>query len=101
MAELGWIDVDGSSGPPLLTLVGEFDLSNACRLLDELSALADRGEDRAIVDLSRATFMDSTAVAAFALAYRMGLHLVLRRPSHMVRRELETAGVTSLFDLED
>lgn len=101
MAEIGRIDVDGSLGGAVLTLSGEFDLSNARHLLDELTALADRGEDRVVVDLGGATFMDSTALAAFALAYRMGLHLVLRSPSQMVRRELDTAGITSLFDLEE
>lgn len=101
MAEIGQIDVDGPPGDAVLTLIGEFDLSNAGRLLYELSALADRGEDRVVVDLGGTTFMDSTAIAAFALAYRMGLHLVLRTPGHIVRRELEMAGITSLFDLEE
>jgi len=100
VAEIGWIELNEESEYPLVRMRGEFDLSNAEQLHERLTELADRGWDKVIVDLSATTFIDSTALAAFALAYRRGLHLVLRHPDTLVRRELDTSGLTALFDIE-
>jgi anti-sigma B factor antagonist len=100
VAQIGRIQLDERADGPLITLVGEFDLSNAPQLLALFTALSEEGSHKVTVDLSEVTFLDSTAMAALAMAYRMGLHLVLRRPTPRAARELQTAGLIGLFDLE-
>lgn len=50
--------------------VGDVDLSNASTLEGRLCALIERGH--VVVDLSQATFVDSTALSAMIVAYRRG-----------------------------
>ena len=99
MAEIGRIDQTTDPECPTITLVGEFDLSNAPDLVRRFDELADAGVARVIIDMTETSFIDSTVLGAFGLAYRRGLHLTIRGASDAVRRHLDSSGLAAIFDI--
>ena len=79
---------------------GEIDLAAKADLLGALTQ-ASGGDRNVIVDLSRTTFMDSTALKALVDAWRSqtraGLGFALRNPSGEARRTLLMAGLEDVF----
>jgi anti-sigma B factor antagonist len=78
---------------------GEIDALTAPQLGSRLLSLADDGKTGVVVDLSRVTFLDSTAIgvilnAVRALAARSA-RLVLVCPTERVRRPFEVTGLTA------
>ena len=100
MADIGRIEQTVDSDRHTVALVGEFDLSNAPELVLVFDELAELGVDRIIVDMSRTSFIDSTVLGAFGLAYRRGLHLTIRGAGDVVRRQLDASGLAAIFDIE-
>jgi len=101
MEHIGRIEQPADGPCPILALVGEFDLSNAPELVERFDQLADRGHTRIIVDMSETSFIDSTVLGAFGLAYRRGLHLMIRGATQGVQRQLDASGLSAIFDIED
>ena len=101
MEHIGRIEQSPGTACPTLSLVGEFDLSNAPELVILFDEFADRGETRVVVDMSETSFIDSTVLGAFGLAYRRGLHLTIRGAADVVRRQLDASGLAPIFDIED
>ena len=99
MADIGRIEQTADPECPTITLVGEFDLSNAPDLVRHFDGLADAGIARVIVDMSETSFIDSTVLGAFGLAYRRGLHLTIRGAGDVVRRQLDASGLAAIFDI--
>ena len=61
----GWIDVGCSDGVRVLTLHGEHDVSTQPTLREELE-LVGQASGPVVVDMSHATFIDSTVLSALA-----------------------------------
>lgn|SRR5689334_5918444 len=101
MEHIGRIEQPSGTASPTLALVGEFDLSNAPELVILFDQFADNGETRVVVDMSETSFIDSTVLGAFGLAYRRGLHLTIRGATQVVRRQLDASGLGAIFDVED
>jgi anti-anti-sigma factor len=99
MADIGRIELTTDSEGPTISLVGEFDLSNAPDLVRRFDELADAGVTRIVIDMTRTSFIDSTVLGAFGLAYRRGLHLTIRGASDVVRRALDSSGLAAIFDI--
>lgn len=82
---------------------GEIDMSTAPKLREELISLSEDGIYDVQVDLSRATFMDSTALAVLVAALRRCQHgggrLVLINPSPIATKLLHTTRLARLFGL--
>ena len=79
----------------LVELSGEFDARD---LEDLREALNEAGEQSAVVDLSRVTFLDVRTTRE--LAVRLQLHsgnLVFRHPSWAVRTSVAACGYSSWF----
>lgn len=97
------IETTVRAGQALVRVNGEIDLATAPKLRDELTALSEDGIHNVHVDLSRATFMDSTALAVLLAALRRCQHaggrLVLVDPSPMTARLLHTTRLGRLFGL--
>jgi len=55
---------------PVLTLVGEFDLSNADDIRNAIATVANGRGGRIVFDLSETTFLDSTILGVLARAAR-------------------------------
>jgi anti-sigma B factor antagonist len=87
----------------VVQVAGEIDLSTAPRLRDALVALAEDGIYDIEIDLSRTTFIDSTAVAVLVAALRRCQHgggrLALVNPSPIARKLLHTTRLSRLFGL--
>jgi anti-sigma B factor antagonist len=96
-------DVEG--GLPTLEVTGELDLAAAPWLRDQLDALFVGGADSIVVDLSGATFLDSTAlgvlVSALHRSRELGgaVHLVVHEPQ--ILRVLTITGLVNEFTLHE
>jgi anti-anti-sigma factor len=66
-SECGWLGVQTSAARTLVTLVGEWDLSNVERLAAALEGVDER-PGRILVDLGRATFIDVSVVTCLLRA---------------------------------
>lgn len=100
---LGRIERSSEDGIAVVTLVGEFDLSNAVELVDMLESLTpDPGQRRRVVlDVAGMDYMDSTALNVLVFGRAHGLDLTLRGLHGRPRRIIEVAGLLHLFELED
>lgn len=88
----------------VVSLIGEFDMSNADRLRERLSATLDDATSVTIIlDLSALDFIDSTIlgllVAADRRARRAGAVLRLAAPPPFVRRLLSLTALDTLFEI--
>jgi anti-sigma B factor antagonist len=82
---------------------GELDLSTAPQLRDELVALAEEGQTRVVLDLTRLSFIDSTGLSVLVMALNRSRadsgSVVIRNPSQSVLRILEITGLVSVFTI--
>jgi len=85
-----------------ISLPGEYDVSNSCRIIDAL--LGDSDAATVVGDLVETTFMDSTSVRALLEARARlaaeGRELRLQNPSPALRTLFEVLGLTSHFGLD-
>lgn len=93
----GRIDVERSRGVWILTLHGDHDISTQASLREQLGLVADAGGP-IVVDLSHASFVDSTVIGAIAVASagvdREGTPLTLVAPASCVgTRLVELVGI--------
>src|SRR5947208_1843343 len=100
MADIGRIEQTTGPEFPTIALIGEFDLSNAPELVRRFDEMADAGVAGVIVDMTKTSFIDSTVLGAFGLAYRRGLHLTIHGASEAVRRQLDVSGLGAIFDID-
>ena len=88
---------------PTLVVEGELDLAVAPWLRDQLDALYVGGADSVVVDLSAATFLDSTALGVLVSALNRSrerggiVHLVVQEPQ--ILRVLTITGLQEEFAL--
>jgi anti-anti-sigma factor len=73
------IDVEENGGTSVITLTGEHDVSTRRYLEDQIQQVCGAGGS-AIVDLSHATFVDSTIISVLAVAHERGCRIALVAP---------------------
>lgn len=107
MAELGTqggapLLVDVAQGPtgPVVTLTGELDLSNVDSVQGVIEPLIESKPDRLIFDVGELGFIDSSGIAMLLRALPRVGTIVIRHPSNVVRRVLETTGVSNILEFE-
>jgi anti-sigma B factor antagonist len=94
---------DNNADLPVLEVSGELDLAVAPWLRDQLDALFVGGASSLILDLTAATFLDSTAlgvlVGALNRCHDLGgrIHLVVTEPQ--ILRVLTITGLSQSFSL--
>lgn len=96
--------VDGAldeSGAFVVRLLGEIDISNADAIGIELERLLDGTPVALVVDLSGLDFMDSTGIAMLLQATGRAGSVVVRNPSAIVRRMIETTGLSMALPVEE
>ena len=95
------IGVDDAQVPPVLRLRGEIDLNTAPHLSHAADRLIDDGHLVLVLDLSAVDFCDSSGLSALIRVRNRLLpadgQLILAGPTPMVRRLLETSGLTEIF----
>ena len=91
----GRIDVERSRGVWILTLHGDHDISTQASLREQLALVADAGGP-IVVDMSHASFVDSTVIGALAAAAadQDGMPLTMVAPANYVgTRMVELVGI--------
>src|SRR5437879_438139 len=84
------------TGPVVVQLAGEFDLSTCEEMARCFDAFASG--DVVVVDMAEVTFVDSIAIGVLARAAARGVRLQPRAMSRVVSRALELAGLLAIFD---
>jgi anti-anti-sigma factor len=84
--------IERYESPRQLTLIGELDVATATELQSVLETLTPEGD--LVLDLADLEFLDACGLRVIARsARRMTGKVLLRSPSGIVRRLLDTAGV--------
>jgi anti-anti-sigma factor len=89
----------------IVTVIGDFDLQVAQRVVDELAKVEAAEPAVLIIDLSRVSFLDSAGMgviaAAQARATETGRDLAVVRPPYSVRRAFEVSGFGDVITVVD
>jgi anti-sigma B factor antagonist len=88
------------TGAQVVVLSGELDTSNAALLQERVESLAPQPAQRLIFDLGGLRFMDSAGIAVLLGAEAKASSVSLRNPSPIIRRVLETTGLSAVFSIE-
>ncbi len=90
---------DGS-GPLVVSLSGEVDMSNVHSVEAELRAVLGEPHDLVVMDLSALSFIDSSGIAALLRIAERVDRVEVRNPSTTVQRIIEATGLTGVLRLE-
>ncbi|MFI5934872.1 STAS domain-containing protein [Actinoplanes sp. NPDC051494] len=96
----------GANGTAAVSLSGEIDYANSDEVAQGLrDAVAQWSPEEIRVDLSGATFIDSTGLGALIEGYRAattaGCRFVVTNPSDSFRRVLTVTGMIELFGMTE
>ena len=87
--------------PNVLPLEGEIDLHVSPAVTEALNAMIKKKPDRIVIDLSRATYIDSAGIAALILAMQdvkaYGGKFFLSGVQETIRAVLETSRLDRIF----
>jgi stage II sporulation protein AA (anti-sigma F factor antagonist) len=89
-----------ASGSPTVILSGELDASNVASLETAMASVTARAPERVTFDLSALGFMDSSGIAVLINTAAKVSEVHLRQPSPIIRRVLESTGLSSLLTVE-
>jgi stage II sporulation protein AA (anti-sigma F factor antagonist) len=89
-----------AAGSPTVILSGELDASNVASLEAAMTSVTARAPARVTFDLSALGFMDSSGIAVLINTAAKVSEVHLRQPSPIIRRVLETTGLSSLLTVE-
>jgi anti-sigma B factor antagonist len=91
----------GQHRPNVLPLEGDIDLHVSPAVTEALNAMIKKKPERIVIDLSRATFIDSAGVAALMLAMKKvqeyGGKFFLSGVQETIRLILETSRLDRIF----
>jgi anti-anti-sigma factor len=91
------ITTGDEGGTPVISIVGELDLSNMGQAKAAIDAALTSQAQRLILELSELEYMDSSGLALLAAAARQAREIELRDPSPMVRRLIEMTGLDQVL----
>ncbi len=91
---------DDGSGPPVIRLGGELDISNIPVVETELTSLLATAGGCAVFDLSALEFMDSSGIALLLRAREQVGEVVVRNPSAIIQRIIEATGLGDTLPIE-
>jgi anti-sigma B factor antagonist len=90
-------------GPNVLLLKGEIDLHVSPAVTESLNAMAEKKPERIVIDLSRATYIDSAGLAALILAMQKveayGGRFFLTGLHETMRSIFETSRLDQIFQI--
>jgi anti-anti-sigma factor len=93
-----WTD---PSGAAVVKLAGEIDLSNTDTVRELIEPMLASAPERLVFEVGELQFMDSSGLALMLSAAQRAGSVVLRNPTTVVRRIVETAGLTDVLRLDD
>lgn len=98
------VDVVRSDGETVVLVGGEIDLSAVDALTGAIERARTDDGDRLVLDMSAATFIDSSGLAVLFRAFRalgqVRERVVLRAPRPAVLRTLQMTGLDGLLTIE-
>lgn len=86
-------------GTPLITVVGEIDLSTVAELTGVIQRALAGAPPEVAFDLSAVRFMDSSGLAAMVSVRAAGPRVSVRSASQAVRRVIEVTGLAETLGL--
>jgi len=99
------VRVEEVEGAKVLALEGEVDLSTVAEFIQRLFEVSATGRERIVLDLTPASFIDSTVVntlfASIVRIRRAGGDLAIVCPNPDLRRLLEITGLDAIFETTD
>ncbi|MGH9018229.1 MAG: STAS domain-containing protein [Acidimicrobiales bacterium] len=94
------VEASTVEGVPMLTLVGELDISTADILRRAVDQVLGGRPERLLFDLRDLAFMDSSGIAVMIVAAN-GVEVVeFRHASPIIRRVVEATGLTDTLRLD-
>jgi anti-sigma B factor antagonist len=105
MAQLGdaaplEISVLADTEGPFLKLTGELDLSNVDTVRLAVDSLVASHPGRVVFDLSALSFMDTSGIALLLRTNKSVGSVKVVNPSDVVRRVIETTGLSGILRME-
>jgi anti-anti-sigma factor len=94
------VDVLRRPGGAIMRLRGELDLSNVSTVRDAVTALLATAPEHLTFDLAALRFMDSSGLAVLLQAAQKVPSVTLRNPSDIIKRVLETTGLSEVLPIE-
>ena len=96
------VDVlDRSAEAAVIRLEGDIDMLTSQRLRAAVAdALGDDTNSEVVFEMAAVDFVDSSGLSVLIGIAQGGRSVVLRNPTDVVRRVIETTGLTSLLRLE-
>lgn len=94
------IEVEGEAPAPVIRLVGDLDIASADDLRRVVAQATAAGPERLVFDVEKLSFMDSSGLTVLLEAAAAVDHVVLRSPTEIVRRVIDTTGVSSILRTE-
>jgi anti-anti-sigma factor len=88
------------SGTPIISISGEVDLANADSIAAAIEPIVAKGPERLIVDATGLEFMDSSGIALLLRWAQESVRVEVRNPSRIIRRTLESMGLTDLLHVD-
>ncbi|MGA7705621.1 MAG: STAS domain-containing protein [Solirubrobacteraceae bacterium] len=88
------------TGTQIVILSGELDSSNAESLQERMVAITAPHPQPLIFDLTGLRFMDSAGIAVLIGAATQVTSVSVRNPSPIIRRVIETTGLSSVLPIE-
>jgi anti-sigma B factor antagonist len=86
-----------SSGEPMITLVGELDISNADAFREVVERVVEESPGRLVFELGELAFMDSSGIAVMVYAANNVERIELRHASAIIRRVVEATGLSEIL----
>jgi len=90
----------GDDGVPVVALSGELDSSTVGTLEQHVRKLTAQSPPRVAFDLAALTFIDSAGIAVLIATTAHVPAVEVRNPSAILRRVLETSGLTTLLEIK-
>ena len=87
-------------GSTLVTVRGELDISSADQLHAAVGPVIERHPERLIVDAKELQFADTSAIAVWVRWSEIVRELEIRNPPPLLRRVIETMGLSNTLPIK-
>jgi anti-anti-sigma factor len=91
--------LEGEAGSVTVTVRGELDITNVERLASAVAPVLERKPARLVVDVGEVAFADSSAIAVWVQWATSGPETELRNAPALLRRVIESMGLTETLVL--
>jgi anti-sigma B factor antagonist len=86
-------------GTPVVRISGELDIATVPQLDEALEPVLARRPQRLVLDLEELRFADSSALAKLILWRRQVGEMELRKPSPLLRRVIQSMGLSDTLEM--